>query len=240
MWSRLAIGSKQPSNINPIARQQPQTQGTWGRNGYYSQPSKQGDRACKGFNRGACPDNTSHSIELHVCEYCLKTIQRLCRHAEMFYQSKGTVAKNGVGWGSLSRNTRLIVDGMEDDNVDIDLGYTNDHEINSSCHQPRLKALQLSPHPMDSQRPHSAFQLPAPPLGAIRVASASPLTCALAHASSSMPVDFNPKSTTLTSTSRPQGTVSACIMQCTPSVASKGSVITSPQKNKPCHKGSWG
>ena len=67
--------------------------------------------------------------------------------------------------------------------MDIDLGYTNYHEIKSSCCHPRLTALRPSPQPTDFQRPHSAFQ---PPLGATRAASAAPLTHNQAqHASTS-------------------------------------------------------
>ena len=38
-----------------------------------------------------------------------------------------------------------------DENVDIDLGYTNDHEFKSSFHQPWLMALRPSAQPMDSK-----------------------------------------------------------------------------------------
>ena len=82
---------------------------------------------------------------------------------------------------------------------------------------------------------------------------AAPLTHVQVHASTSnqqlpalaihdcsMSADVNPKSTTLTSTSRPQGTVSACLMQCTLSVASQCSVIISPQKTSPVTKEAGG
>ena len=47
VWSRPAIGSKQPSLFKPIPQQQPQTQGTGGRKRYFSQPSKPVDHACQ-------------------------------------------------------------------------------------------------------------------------------------------------------------------------------------------------
>ena len=97
-----------------------------------------------------------------------------------------------------------------EDKVNIDLGYTNDHKINSSCCQPQLTALRSSPQPMDSLTRHFSqptwhhsgsfgspshmhpahastrkYQPPVPPLGTTRLASASPLTCTQAHASTS-------------------------------------------------------
>ena len=160
----------------------------------------------------------------------LKLSKGFCRHTEMFCQRKGAGAKNGVG--GLRWATPLIVDEMEDDNVDIDSRYTNDHGLNSSCHEPWLMALQPSPQLMASQRPYPEFQLPVTLLSASQVTSASPLTHARALAfisnqhlpaltihDRSMPADVNPKSTSLTSTSRPQGTVSPCFMQCTLNVA---------------------
>ena len=78
------------------------------------------------------------------------------------------------GGEGLSLATHLIVEDMEDDNVDMDSGHTNDHGLNSSCHPP-----------MDFQQPHLAFQLPAPPLSTSRAALVALLTCAQAHAATS-------------------------------------------------------
>ena len=61
--------------------------------------SNPGDRACPGFNKGMCTDNTSHPRELHVCSYCLKTVQRLCRHTESTTKGKALIKKTRWGGG---------------------------------------------------------------------------------------------------------------------------------------------
>ena len=85
VWSKPSISSGFPhpspasvTSINPRLR----TQELVGRFGYVSVPSKPGDRACSGSNRGVCSSNTSHPSELHVCKYCLRVAQKLCRHPE--------------------------------------------------------------------------------------------------------------------------------------------------------------
>ena len=55
----------------------------------YNQPCKTTDTACQGFSRGTCVDNTSHPKELHICSYCLHTVQHICYHTD---QEEGDVA----------------------------------------------------------------------------------------------------------------------------------------------------
>ena len=65
-------------------------------NGYFSPPLKPGDKAYQAFNRGLCPDNSMHPLDLHVYSYCLHTVQRLCKH-ELYCQRKGMSAKKQDG-----------------------------------------------------------------------------------------------------------------------------------------------
>ena len=60
--------SKQQSVINKVQREV----------GPFSEAAQPEDKACAAFNRGTCVTNASHGSDLHVCSYCLYTIQRLC------------------------------------------------------------------------------------------------------------------------------------------------------------------
>ena len=63
----------------------------------FSEPSQQGDNICAAFNSGTCVNNASHPSELHMCSYCLYTVQQLCHHAEQYCRCKG-MSKYGA-WG---------------------------------------------------------------------------------------------------------------------------------------------
>ena len=51
VWSRPALGARQPPNSNTTDCQPSQAQGISERNGYYSQPSKPGDKAYQGLTK---------------------------------------------------------------------------------------------------------------------------------------------------------------------------------------------
>ena len=58
--------------------------------------SKPGDKVCDGFNKGKCASNADHPSFLHVCSYCLYTVQHLCYHTEQYCCRKAQ-PKNGAG-----------------------------------------------------------------------------------------------------------------------------------------------
>ena len=62
-----------------------------------SDSSKPGDKVCDGFNEGKCASNADHPLFLHVCSYCLYTVQCLCYHTEQYCRRKAQ-PKNGA-WG---------------------------------------------------------------------------------------------------------------------------------------------
>ena len=95
------------------ARSQAKTQPQQYRSGYgyLVQPAKPGDRACSAYNRGACLGNASHPLDQHVCAYCLRTTQKLCKHVERDCRWKEE-AKNG-GRGVWSRPPPQRLDKLE-------------------------------------------------------------------------------------------------------------------------------
>ena len=78
------------------------------RNNIYSQPSNPRDSAYQGFNRGTCGDNTSHPTELHVCRYCLNTLQCIFYHTEKYCGRKGLSKYGAEGLGSTTPGDNKI------------------------------------------------------------------------------------------------------------------------------------
>ena len=74
---------------------------------------------------GTCTYTTSHPMELHVCDTALKPSEG-CAETQKC-SAKGEALVQKMGWWGSGLGHPLIVDDMEDDNVNIDLGYTNDH-----------------------------------------------------------------------------------------------------------------
>ena len=85
VWSKPSLSSRlphPPSTSVTSANLRPPTQGPVDRFWYVSVPFKPGDSACSGYNIGICFSNTSHPSDLHVCMYCLRVAQKLCKHPE--------------------------------------------------------------------------------------------------------------------------------------------------------------
>ena len=97
VWNRAAGVPKAMASVNSASWQSTQDTGNRASNGYFSPPSKPGDKACQAFNHGQCTDNSSLPLELYVCSYCLAMVQRLCKHMELYCQRKGLSAKAGAG-----------------------------------------------------------------------------------------------------------------------------------------------
>ena len=121
--------------------------------GYMIQPSKPGDEAC-----GTCHKNTSHSLDLHVCSFCLCMVHKLCKHPETQCKCKEGEAKNGAEVGGLRQATpRLHSDiGLTKNNSDI------------ACHTAHLVDIPA----------HSSASPPAPPVSDIHPALAATQTSA--------------------------------------------------------------
>ena len=69
--------------------QPPQTTNKPNRRGtVLSEPAKPEDKACVRFNWSTCTNNVDHPSLLHVCSYCLYTVQHLCHHTEQFCKKK--------------------------------------------------------------------------------------------------------------------------------------------------------
>ena len=87
-----------PNPLPPI-----RSQNSWfgGRQGFVPPPSKPGDKACAGYNRGSCSNNLTHPSDLHVCSFCLRTAQKLCRHPEHKCRQKLGPQNGDRGGGGL-------------------------------------------------------------------------------------------------------------------------------------------
>ena len=85
VWHQLPP-PQTPTTSSQPTRQQPAADKVQSKTGPFSEPVKPGDRACTAFNKGLCV--TLHPADLHVCCYCLFTIQRLCHHMEQFCRCK--------------------------------------------------------------------------------------------------------------------------------------------------------
>ena len=48
---------------------------------------KPGSKACTTYN-GWCTSGAQHPKELHVCSFCLASVNRLCAHQEKFYRRR--------------------------------------------------------------------------------------------------------------------------------------------------------
>ena len=75
VWNRPVPSPKSPTNSPVLSHHTTQASVGTGKDGYFSLSSMPGDRACQTFNQRMCKDNTSHPQDLHVCEYCLNTVQ---------------------------------------------------------------------------------------------------------------------------------------------------------------------
>ena len=62
----------------------------------FSKPTEPGDKVCINFNKGTCHRNADYPSFLHVCSYCLYTVQHLCHHTEQFCNRKA-LPKKGAG-----------------------------------------------------------------------------------------------------------------------------------------------
>ena len=102
VWSKPSLTSK--SNTPPAQTTSMGFQhsfyvnhGRWGKTNYVPHMAKTGDRACFAYNRGSCQSQSAHPADQHVCTYCLRVAQQLCRHPEGRCNWKAAAAKNGDG-----------------------------------------------------------------------------------------------------------------------------------------------
>ena len=98
VWNCPVINPK--ANINASTTLQV-TQAAAGqpRTAYVSQQVKPGDNACHAYNAGKCMDNSTHPLELYVCQFCLTAAHCLCKHMELVCKGKGQVLKKLGGGG---------------------------------------------------------------------------------------------------------------------------------------------
>ena len=99
MWHR--VGPFKPSATSSQGHtQQPHQSSTnrTRRGAVLSEPAQPTDKACISFNKGTCPSNTDHPFLLHMCSYCLYTVQHLCHHTEQFCR-----------WKALPKNRAWVV-----------------------------------------------------------------------------------------------------------------------------------
>ena len=95
--SNTSLGTKTPPpNGAPAHQPTHHAQGYRSRYGSYSQFSEPGDKACLAYNRAACTNNASHPQELHSCAYCLRSVFKLCKHTEAWFNRKTEDVKNGA------------------------------------------------------------------------------------------------------------------------------------------------
>ena len=154
VWCKPALATRQAAPHGAPARQQHtnQPQAYRSRFGHMIQPSKPGDKACQSFNRGTCPNNASHLLDLHVCSFCLRTAHKLCKHPETQCKRKEREAKNGA-WGGLRQATPGL-------HSDTGLTITNS---DIGCHTAHLVDIPT----------HSSASPPAPPISDIHPPSAA-------------------------------------------------------------------
>ena len=75
VWHRLATWSKQASAAAGTRNTTP-----------FNVLAKPGAKACQTYNKGGCALAEQHPKELHICAYCLVTLNRLCAYQEKFCQ----------------------------------------------------------------------------------------------------------------------------------------------------------
>ena len=57
------------------------------------------DRACATYYyQGLCSSNSAHPADLHVCSYCLQSVQWLCKYTELYCKCKVLTTK----WAGLN------------------------------------------------------------------------------------------------------------------------------------------
>ena len=61
--------------------------------GPFSVTAQPGHYACATYSQGLCSSNSAHPADLHVCSYCLQSVQMLCKHIELSCKCKA-LAKN--------------------------------------------------------------------------------------------------------------------------------------------------
>ena len=101
VWHRVApptklhLSTNHPSNQPVAASRAPRCTGP------FSDPSQLGDCACIAYNIGLCVNNCAHPRYLHVCSFCLYSVQMVYNHTELHCRHKGT-ATNVTGGSKAS------------------------------------------------------------------------------------------------------------------------------------------
>ena len=82
VWHRVTTNSR-PSATSAQPRKQQVNNRSQRRPEPFSEVAQSRVKACEAFNKGQCVNGTAHPTALHVCQYCLHLVNRLCHHTEL-------------------------------------------------------------------------------------------------------------------------------------------------------------